>query len=320
MAQLRLVSYERYCWPGVLGSAFRRAGVAGSIGLALAASVLVAVMAFLLAPPRAGSAPADFYSVVPHGAMVALFGGVSLFIVAALGIGLRRFWRDVNEGDPVTAGRASVIGGLREALTLAHLHDNDVDCTRAEEQRSPLRRWFHHATTGGFGLCFASTTVAAIYHSVLGWHAPYPMTSVPVVLGLLGGIGLVVGPVGLFVERRRRDPALSDPAQHGLDESFITLLLVTSATGLLLLAFREQRAVMAGLLIAHLGSVLALFATLPYGKFVHGIYRTAALVKYAAERARDEQTTGAAAPQGAIVRNEPRIPAPAEAAPALPGE
>ena len=141
-----------------------------------------------------------------------------------------------------------------------------------------------------------------------------------VVLGLVGGLGLVIGPAGLFVERRRRDPALSDPAQHGLDESFITLLLVTSATGLLLLAFREQRAVMAGLLIAHLGSVLALFATLPYGKFVHGIYRTAALVKYAAERARDEQTTGAAAPQGAIVRNEPRIPAPAEAAPALPGE
>jgi hypothetical protein len=29
--------------------------------------------------------------------------------------------------------------------------------------------------------------------------------------------------------------------------------------------------------------VLALFVTLPYGKFVHGIYRAAALAKYAAE-------------------------------------
>jgi citrate/tricarballylate utilization protein len=29
--------------------------------------------------------------------------------------------------------------------------------------------------------------------------------------------------------------------------------------------------------------VLALFLTLPYGKFVHGIYRTAALIKYAGE-------------------------------------
>jgi citrate/tricarballylate utilization protein len=31
------------------------------------------------------------------------------------------------------------------------------------------------------------------------------------------------------------------------------------------------------LLIVHLGTVLALFVTLPYGKFVHGLYRAAAL-------------------------------------------
>ena len=29
----------------------------------------------------------------------------------------------------------------------------------------------------------------------------------------------------------------------------------------------------------HLGFVLTLFVTLPYGKFVHGIYRTGALIK-----------------------------------------
>jgi citrate/tricarballylate utilization protein len=37
------------------------------------------------------------------------------------------------------------------------------------------------------------------------------------------------------------------------------------------------------LLIVHLGIVLALFVTLPYGKFVHGFYRTVALLKYAGE-------------------------------------
>ncbi len=40
---------------------------------------------------------------------------------------------------------------------------------------------------------------------------------------------------------------------------------------------------MAYLLIVHLGVVLALFLTLPYGKFVHGLYRVAALVKHASE-------------------------------------
>jgi citrate/tricarballylate utilization protein len=39
-----------------------------------------------------------------------------------------------------------------------------------------------------------------------------------------------------------------------------------------------------GLLLAvHLGFVFALFLTLPYGKFVHGLYRFLALVQYARE-------------------------------------
>jgi citrate/tricarballylate utilization protein len=41
---------------------------------------------------------------------------------------------------------------------------------------------------------------------------------------------------------------------------------------------------MALLLAVHLGCVMAFFATMPYGKFAHGIYRSAALLKYAIER------------------------------------
>jgi citrate/tricarballylate utilization protein len=41
---------------------------------------------------------------------------------------------------------------------------------------------------------------------------------------------------------------------------------------------------MALLLAIHLGFVLALFLTLPYGKFAHGMYRSAALLKYAIEK------------------------------------
>ena len=78
---------------------------------------------------------------------------------------------------------------------------------------------------------------------------------------------------------------MGDPAQRGLDESFIALLFMTSLTGLALLVLRHQP-VMAPLLIVHLGTVLALFLTLPYGKFVHGLYRTAALLKFAGDRFR----------------------------------
>ena len=46
------------------------------------------------------------------------------------------------------------------------------------------------------------------------------------------------------------------------------------------------------LLVVHLGVVLALFVTLPYGKFVHGLYRAAALIKHALERSRPAPNLG----------------------------
>ena len=148
------------------------------------------------------------------------------------------------------------------------------------------RRRFHHFTFYGFLLCFASTTVAAIYHFT-GRIAPYPYLSLPVALGTLGGIGLLIGPAGLYGLKRRRDINIVDTQQDGMDLSFLVLLFLTSLTGLLLLVLR-QSAAMGMLLRIHLAIVLGLFLTLPYGKFVHGIYRSAALVRSVLETARGE--------------------------------
>ena len=103
------------------------------------------------------------------------------------------------------------------------------------------------------------------------------------VLGTLGGIGLLIGPAGLLAEKFRRDPALVDEKRTGMDVAFIVMLFLTSFTGLALLLWRDTPA-MGPLLALHLGVVFALFITLPYGKFVHGLYRYVALVRYARER------------------------------------
>src|SRR5688572_25520486 len=291
LAEIRLQSYEGYCWPRGLAVAFRRNSLATALGLALAMTAVMLVSTVVLNPGAlTGSDDADFYAVVPHGAMVALFGGVFTFVLVALAIGLSRFRNDTwfdfskNEKSNQVSFRA-----LRDALTLRHLHGGGVDCATAEETRRPWRRWFHHCTFYGFMLCFSSTSVAAVYHLFFGWEAPYAYSSLPVLLGTAGGIGLLVGPAGLLVIRTRRDPALGVPQREGLDDSFIALLFVTSLTGLVLLALRRQPA-MALLLIVHLGCVLALFLTMPYGKFVHGLYRAAALVKFAREDAANHGT------------------------------
>ena len=68
-----------------------------------------------------------------------------------------------------------------------------------------------------------------------------------------------------------------------MDRGFIVLLLLISLTGLALLAWRDTGA-MALLLAIHLGVVMAFFLTMPYSKFAHGFFRSAALLKYAIEK------------------------------------
>jgi citrate/tricarballylate utilization protein len=284
LAEIRLRSYEEYAWPRALGAAFTHHSLLTGLGLAATLSLMMFTATMILTPDamRVANGSADFYAVVPHDVMVGLFGGVFVFVIAALTVGVVRFRRATAATYVGAAFRRPTWIAIRDALTLRHLHATGIDCVSGEEGRSPWRRRFHHCTLYGFLLCFASTTVAAIYHSVFGWHAPYAYTSVPVILGTLGGLGLLAGSAGLWILRHQRDTAMGDPAQRGLDESFIALLFLTSLTGLVLLVLRE-RAVMAPLLIVHLGTVLALFLTLPYGKFVHGLYRTAALMKFARE-------------------------------------
>ena len=278
-ARLRVQSYEQYAWPAALGAAFRRQGVWVALLLAfgMAALLLAATVVLngdlLLAPGTA----ADFYAVVPHRVMAALFGGVGLFVLVALAVGVVRCRRDFAAAPPHdgSGGRARA---WHDIFTVRHLHVDGRDCVTALEVRTPWRRLLHHATFYGFLLCFASTCVATLYH-FSGLPAPYAYASAPVVLGTLGGLGLTIGAAGLLLQHRHRDAELSDPAQTGLDRAFLVLLLLTAVSGLLLLALRE-RAVMGVLLAAHLGIVLALFVTLPYGKLVHGLYRAAALLKY----------------------------------------
>ncbi len=49
-------------------------------------------------------------------------------------------------------------------------------------------------------------------------------------------------------------------------------------------AFARGTAAVPLLTCLHLGAVLAFVETIPYGRFAHGVYRAAALLKWAVER------------------------------------
>lgn len=96
----------------------------------------------------------------------------------------------------------------------------------------------------------------------------------------------MAGTGGLLFLKWKMDKAPASQETVGMDVVFTTLLLLASSTGLLLLCLRATPA-MGTLLAIHLGFVLALFITMPYGKFIHAVYRYAALIKNAIEQSRE---------------------------------
>ena len=281
LARVRAQTYRKYAWPGFLGRLYERNGLA--VSLISAASI--AAFFIYLSPALVISG--SFYDVMPHSIMAGSFGVVALLVLLAFVMSFMRFWRDSGESSAGAAGEAT-----GDALSLKYLGGGGEGCTYPDEKASFARRRFHHLTFYGFMLCFAATCVATLYHYAFGWKAPYPLWSLPVVLGTLGGSGLLAGPAGLLWLRARCDPELTDEKQSGMDVGFLVLLFLTSLTGLALLALRETRA-MGVLLALHLGIVLALFLTLPYGKFMHALYRFAALLRFHAERKRPLPEIGA---------------------------
>jgi citrate/tricarballylate utilization protein len=286
LAIARAESWAAYAWPRAFAGLFARNGLAISIICALSvAAFIIGFAAFTDRQVLTGvhTGPGAFYALMPHNAMAALFGAAFLYAVIALAMGLRAFWRDIGEPAGTLADPPSLWQAMKDAGQLRYLDGGGVGCFNEDERPTDHRRIYHHLTFYGFLLCFASTSVATLYHYLLAREAPYAWWDLPVVLGTLGGIGLVIGPIGLLAEKSKRDAALVDANSAGMDSAFTLMLFLTGLTGLALLLWRETWA-MGPLLALHLGVVFALFITLPYGKFVHGLYRYAALVRYARER------------------------------------
>lgn len=294
LTELRVESYGRYAWPEPLARLFERNGLIASLATALAIT-LVLLLSFLLndgtTMTSAHTGPGAFYAVISHTVMVAVAGGTFGFSVLALAIGCYRF--NVTTGAAarphgMIAGDQSGISAWRQALVAAVSLQNldgghGEGCNVADTTPSNTRRWAHHATLWGFLLCFAATCVATFYDYVLGLVAPYSLTSLPVLLGTVGGVLLMGGTAALARIKLEFDPRPVSARYLGMDYAFIALLFASAVTGLALLVLRETTA-MPILLAVHLGVVLALFVTLPYGKFVHGLYRLVALLAFARTR------------------------------------
>ena len=288
MATVRGQTYADYAWPPALGTLYQRNGL--TLSLALAASLTLFMLLALqsngtLWGSLVQNGQQGFYAIFPHNLMVSLFAPVFLWAVFALGMGVRKFWKDVTpatSGAPLSTPAAAE--ATHDALKLKYLGGGHGDgCNNEDDAFTLARKRTHHLTFYGFMLCFAATSVATLYHHAFGWPAPYDFTSLPKILGTVGGIALALGTLGLWRLNLARDPNHGDVQQRPMDRGFIALLFLISVTGLALMLSRNTAA-MPSLLALHLGLVMALFLTLPYGKFAHGILRMASLLRFSVEK------------------------------------
>ena len=287
LGALRLKTYEEFTWPEPFQRVFRNNGlVTGGIAVL---SVLAVVFLTVFAKGQGEffgvhAGEGSFYRVIPYLAMVLPFSALAAFSLYSLWRGIGNLWR-LTGGEPRDLFRLKPSAqALWDVLRLRYLEGGGHGCNFPDERFSMVRRYFHHAIFYGFMVCLASTTVAFFYDHFLGVSAPYPFWSWPVVLGTVGGLAILAGTGGMIYLKQHMDRAPATTETFGMDRAFTAILFFTSLTGLMLLLLRGT-GVMGLLLAVHLGLVAGLFLTLPYGKFVHAVYRYAALVRNAIEQA-----------------------------------
>lgn len=117
--------------------------------------------------------PGAFYKLMPHNAMVALFGAVFVYAILAIVRSACGFWRDIAGKNPLTDA-ASIVQTVKDAGRPCYLDGGSGGCVNEGERPTGRRKHYHHATFYGFLLCFASTSVATLYHFLLGRKATYP--------------------------------------------------------------------------------------------------------------------------------------------------
>ena len=278
LAEVRRDSWEAHAWPQPLARRFHSHG--GAIAL-----VLVVGFALILWALRSlGGDGEGFYAALSHNAMVAIFAPAFLLPLGSLAISLRRFWRTVD-GErvrlPHLTAALSMAGKMKD-LAAGH----GEGCNFEDEDRfSQARRHVHQAIMYGFLLCFAATSAGTVMHYVFDMPAPYPLFSLPKLLGLTGGLLLTLGCGWMVALKLKSDRDLGDAKAWGGEIGFILLLGFVGLSGLMLYALGST-ALMPALLALHLGAVLAFFLLTPFTKMAHGFFRLAALV-------RDAQRKGA---------------------------
>ncbi len=322
LAAVRHETVKHYAVPNVMG---KLVGDVKALPILLIVPAVLLLIALALKGPMWGALEGvlhyahhdGFYSdLYPHWLLICFFS--TFWGLGMLGglLGLLRFWNAMKAADQA-AGRYKPVLGLVPSLirvaTTIFRHDKFGKCGDQE-----TRRWAHLGAFYGFAALFAVSVWAVIALYMINplipghdndLHYPFGLDLFGFpwkLLANLGAIALIGGCV--LAIRDRTSGKEQSSASTNFDWVFVWLLLIVGVSGLLTQVLRwvidpgvygaehplstwtAPEYLAYAIYFVHLVVVFGLLVYLPYSKFAHVLYRTAALV-YAEHSGRSQAVT-----------------------------
>lgn len=272
LAAVRDLSFAEHAVPGFLGRMHSSsAGLLPLFALPIAILLLAAMYANGLTIPEGEIVYSRFF---PLAVVDALFIPAAVFALIALALSVKKFWSGMKRNHPVNVApnAASVFRTVRAIL----FHNKFAQC-----RVNKPRYTGHLLLFFGFLALFATTNLVMLYHYLLGRETPLALTDPVKLLGNIGALMAFAG-ASYLIARRLSTPEESGKASYR-DWTFILVLYAAIITGILAESARLANIPVAAypVYFTHLVFVFFLIAYLPFSKFAHMLYRTAAMI-YAA--------------------------------------
>jgi quinone-modifying oxidoreductase subunit QmoC len=279
MAALRDYSISHYAVPPFMGKALGDPRYLPLL-FALPTLIFLGVLAWLghlAALPEGRIIYSKFMPILYIEAIFVAAMALSLTGAAASGV---RYWRAMSR-QMGPNGRGPGPAFVPTLLTILK-HRKFRECeSQAAGPRETYKRHLHPthlAVFYGFLGLVVTTTSVGIGIYAFGYLTPWPLGHPVKILGNVSGLA-VIGALVVFGYRRIADTERAGKSTYS-DWLFLDVLLLTTLTGFLSELFRL--ADLPGLAyptyFVHLEFVFFLLVYIPYSKFAHVVYRTAAML------------------------------------------
>ena len=206
-----------------------------------------------------------------------IFVPALFFAIGVLGLGVMRFWKDLNEANPWKVKlQGNLVGNLVAVIKDILMHNRFRNC-----ETTFGRALNHLMLVFGFIFLAIVTSWGFLREWVIHFDSPYTLLWPPDPLkwlALLGTVLLILGIYRIYVARQDN----AEKAGYGTyyDWQLIYLIAAVGITGALSWFFRllGSATLAYPTYFVHLVSIFCLFFYAPYTKIAHLVYRTVAML------------------------------------------